>query len=420
MDSATSMTTGASPPQSTTTAHPVTPDTTGSTRTLLQPAMDFIRGQSRELRSSLRLQRDIFVDGWTGRFDDMSEQIAEDKRQARAHVCRAKYSVRERLENLKERRAREKAGAPNTFPQFSLLPAEIRLQIWEEALPGSRAVVLRSPYTATDTLLAELRLIIPQIRRRGAPSDSTTDGGSVVVVNADDNNEAATDNTAATTLITTTPPTPTNKTTATTTTSKLLKTKPKTTGWTSSTPPPALLHACHESRTVALKRYELVLGCEDGQARIYADLTRDVICLSGRVVSPRCATLWSQTTDLGRIRHLAVAGCPWALWSNTHGVTDGLAQSLPPADLLRSGFAALEDVCVVRSVRWQYGRLPGGAARDYDRWAREEEAAEGLERLHTKWRDGVMAISSGDRKSAEDEDETQQQQQQADGQGKCF
>ncbi|TLD25322.1 hypothetical protein PspLS_06191 [Pyricularia sp. CBS 133598] len=414
MDSATSMTTGASPSQPTTTGHPVTLDTAASTRTFLQPAMDFIRSQSRELRSSLRLQRDIFVDGWSGRFDDMSEQIAEDKRQARAHVCRAKYAVRERVDNFKERRARERAGAPKTFPQFSLLPAEIRLQIWEEAIPGSRAVVLCSPYTATDTLLAELRLIVPQIRRRGAPNDMNTDGGSVVFVNADDNNEAATDNTTATTPITATP-TPTNKTTATTT-SKLLKTKPKTTGWTSSTPPPALLHACHESRTVALKRYELVLGCEDGQARIYADLSRDVICLSGRVVSPRCAALWRQTTGLDRIRHLAVAGCPWALWSSTNGITDGLAQSLPPTDLLRSGFAALEDVAVVRSVRWQYGRLPGGATRDYDRWTREEEASEGLERLHTRWRDGVMAIRSGDRKSTEEEGGQPQQQQQTDGQ----
>lgn len=414
MDSATSMPAGASASQSTpNTAHPVTPDTAASNRTLLLPAMDFIRTQSRELRSSLRLQRDIFVDGWTGRFDDMSEQIAEDKRQARAHVCRARYAVRERLENVKERRAREKAGAPKSFPQFSLLPAEIRLQIWEEAIPGSRAVVLCSPYSATDTLLAELRLIVPQVRRRGAPHGTNTDGGSVVVINADDSNEAETDDTTATIPITATP-TPTNKTT-TTTTSKLLKTKPKIRGWTSSTSPPAMLHACHESRTVALKRYELVLGCEDGQARIYADLSRDVICLSGRVVSPRCAALWRQTIGLDRIRHLAVAGCPWALWSSTNGVTDGLAQSLPPADLLRSSFAALEDVAVVRSVRWQYGRLPGGAMRDFDRWAREEEAAEGLERLHTKWRDGVMAIRSGDHKSTEDEDQQQQTDGQANG-----
>ncbi|TLS25093.1 hypothetical protein PpBr36_07019 [Pyricularia pennisetigena] len=413
MDSATPITTGASPSQSTGTAatHSVTSDTASSTRTLLQPAMDFIRVQSRELRSSLRLQRDIFVDGWTGRFDDMSVQIAEDKRQVRAHVCRVKYAVRERLENLKEKRAREKAGAPKTFPQFSRLPAEIRLQIWQEALPGSRAVVLRSPYTATDNLLAELRLIVPQIRRRGPPNNSSIDDGSVVVVTADDNNQAATDSSTATTHMTPSP-TPTNKPTANTS-SKLLKTKPKTTGWTSSTPPPALLHACHESRTVALKRYELVLGCEDGQARIYADLNQDVICLLGRVVSPRCAALWRQTTGLDRIRHLAVAGCSW---SSTHGITELFARRLPPPELLRSGFTALEDVAVVRSVRWQYGRLPGGAARDYDRWAREEKAAEGMEMLHTMWRSGVMVLSS-DRKSIEDQDQArQQQQQQADGQ----
>lgn len=389
-------------------ASPDEPNAAGGPRELLQPVMDLIRVQSREFRSALRLQRDIFVDGWAGRFDDLSEQIAEDKRQARAHVHRASYAVRERMNERRDRRARERAGAPTTFPQFTLLPAEIRLQIWEEALPGSRAVILRSPYTTADTLLSELRLIVPHIRSREALVDE----------NNDDSNSSVTVVEAATADSTTASATTANTAkTATATTNRFSKSRTKSLGWTSPTPPPALLHACHESRTVGLKRYELVLACHQGsQPRIYADLSRDVVCLSRAEVSPRCAALWRRTADLDRIRHLAVAGCPWtASSSSTHGASEGFAQSLPPRELLQSKFVALEDVVVVRSVRWQYGRLPGGAARDFDRWARREEAAEGLERWYTRWRDGAMVIRGGRRKSMELGDGGPEEQQ-ADGQ----
>ncbi|KAL8288656.1 hypothetical protein RB597_000663 [Gaeumannomyces tritici] len=186
-----------------------TTDTDSPVTALMRTALDALGSRSRSVAASLRLQRDIIVDGWADRLGDLAERYAEDKRQARAHARRARHSLADRL----GRRGRDREE--RAFPQFARLPAEIRLQIWEEALPGARAVMLRGP--------------------RGAP------GGT-----------------------------------------------------------------------------------------------------------------------------------------------------------LRDGLKFLS-----RSVRWRYGRLPRGARVDFAAWAEREEAGEGLSRYHTRWRDGVMAIRHGRRKSSE-------------------
>ncbi|KAL8342593.1 hypothetical protein RB601_004871 [Gaeumannomyces tritici] len=361
-----------------------TTDTDSPVTALMRTALDALGSRSRSVAASLRLQRDIIVDGWADRLGDLAERYAEDKRQARAHARRARHSLADRL----GRRGRDREE--RAFPQFARLPAEIRLQIWEEALPGARAVMLRGPWGAPGgTLRDELKFVLPRLVR-GGRRGSLGGGGGGPRSGADDDfdNDDGRRTLAG--------------------------------GWTSSTPPPAMLHACSESRAVALRRYSLVFattdddddddsGSSSSSGRIYADLTSDVVCLSsGEVSGAGRSALWRRTRDLGRVRHLAVAAPAWSGYPRPHrgsagaGGSTSFAHRLPPADLMgRAGLAALEDVVVVRSVRWRYGRLPRGARVDFAAWAEREEAGEGLSRYHTRWRDGVMAIRHGRRKSSE-------------------
>lgn len=342
---------------------------------LMQSALDTLGNRSREVATSLRLQRDIIVDGWADRLADLAEQYKEDKRQVRAHARRARHSLADRLG-----RGHRESGC-DTFPQFARLPAEIRLQIWEEALPGARAVMLRAPSAASDALRDQLKFLPRLLRARRSRNvgNGTRSRANAADASNDDNGSSDGSNNQA---------------------------SGRTAGWTSPTPPPAMLHVCSESRAVALKRYSLVFATTGdnggGDGRIYADLSRDVVCLSSaEVAGAACEALWRRTRDLGQVRHLAVAApACWGSWSSHYGA--GFAHRLPPADLMgTAGFAALEDVVMVRSVRWQYGRLPRGARLDFTAWAEREEAGEGLSRYHTRWRDGVMAISRGRRKSSE-------------------
>ncbi|EJT76350.1 hypothetical protein GGTG_06270 [Gaeumannomyces tritici R3-111a-1] len=266
-----------------------TTDTDSPVTALMRTALDALGSRSRSVAASLRLQRDIIVDGWADRLGDLAERYAEDKRQARAHARRARHSLADRL----GRRGRDREE--RAFPQFARLPAEIRLQIWEEALPGARAVMLRGPWGAPGgTLRDELKFVLPRLVR-GGRRGSLGGGGGGPRSGADDDfdNDDGRRTLAG--------------------------------GWTSSTPPPAMLHACSESRAVALRRYSLVFattdddddddsGSSSSSGRIYADLTTRV---------------------------------------------------------------------------------------DFAAWAEREEAGEGLSRYHTRWRDGVMAIRHGRRKSSE-------------------
>ena len=211
---------------------------------LMQSALDTLGNRSREVATSLRVQRDLIVDGWADRLADLTEQYMEDKRQVRAHARRARHSLADRLGRI------HRKSDCDTFPQFARLPAEIRLQIWEEALPGARAVMLRAPSAASGALSDELKFLPRFLQTRtsrhagGGATRSSTSA-------ADAGNNQDSD---------------------------------RTTGWTCPTPPPAMLHVCSESRAVALKRYSLVFATTDdnggGGGRIYADLSRDVVCLS--------------------------------------------------------------------------------------------------------------------------------------------
>jgi len=137
-----------------------------------------------------------------------------------------------------------------TFPQFALLPPELRQQIWADSLPPSRILMLQlpKPTTLLDNLL---------------PSRNRHHTRQKKPINV----------------------------------------------WTCSSPLPPTLHVTSESRAIALKHYTLGLApLGSSQPRIYIDFKRDVIGVSDELMrSPVGRNLWRLTDDLRQVRHLALS-----------------------------------------------------------------------------------------------------------------
>ncbi|ETS80096.1 hypothetical protein PFICI_07625 [Pestalotiopsis fici W106-1] len=138
-----------------------------------------------------------------------------------------------------------------SFSKFNDLPPELRIKIWQTAMPEARTVVVKSPY---------------------APKDDAPPSLEEALVHTDG-------------------PTKT---------------------WTSNTPIPALLHVNAEARHEASKRYQLALSVGQHQPRIYVDFTRDTIFLGSSELKPECSSLWSKTNDMEKIERLAVV--PEGAW----------------------------------------------------------------------------------------------------------
>jgi len=277
--------------------------------------VSFLGQVSREAYLSFRAARYQFVGHWVDQLEEFHEEFNEDKRQVSCHRRRIQEDVRERFQ-----RARPKG--PTTFPQFGQLPVEIRLQIWEAAMPGPRAVMLRSPH--------------PGKFRSKLFGGKKQDGAAQKA-------------------------------------------------WRSSTRVPVLLHVNSEARAVALKWYRLSLATDagaDADPRIYIDFDRDYVSLSRAEMDAACDALWAATADLDRIRHLAVSY--WGYDRFTR---------LP---MLMGRFQRLDDVMIVRSLRWQYGRLPGRAVTDFVKWCRAEKEAEGITHWFTSRKGDRVTIKEGE------------------------
>lgn len=135
--------------------------------------------------------------------------------------------------------------ASTTFPQFGLLPPELRQQIWADALPRSRVLMLQLP--KQPTLLETLTTPHSHLRRSSNV-------------------------------------------------------------WTCAAPLPSILHVNSESRAVAQRHYTLGLAPSDSQPRIYIDFRRDIIGVSDELMrSPVGRNLWRLTDDLGRAQNLALS-----------------------------------------------------------------------------------------------------------------
>ncbi|KAK3994764.1 hypothetical protein QBC44DRAFT_39746 [Cladorrhinum sp. PSN332] len=139
--------------------------------------------------------------------------------------------------------------APTKFTLFRYLPAELRQQIWEEALSGPRVLMLELP---------KAPFMLPYRSSRTVAGFLGHGGRNVFAC---------------------------------------------------SSPPPTLLHVNAESRAVALKHYRPGLAPRGHpNPRIYVSLERDVIGLSNEVMeSAEGRNLFRLTPDLRMAKHVCLA-----------------------------------------------------------------------------------------------------------------
>ncbi|TRX89531.1 hypothetical protein FHL15_009575 [Xylaria flabelliformis] len=144
-----------------------------------------------------------------------------------------------------------KALGATSFTKFRELPPELRIKIWEFAMPDARTIIVKSPYTRQKRLPASLDGVLPQVQDEGE-------------------------------------------------------------AWQSPTQVPALLHVNAEARHEALKHYSLSFGVGKGQPRVYVDFDRDTIFFGVAELQPDCSSLWADTHDLDKVRRLAIV--PQGAW----------------------------------------------------------------------------------------------------------
>ncbi|GAP90572.2 hypothetical protein SAMD00023353_5000620 [Rosellinia necatrix] len=142
------------------------------------------------------------------------------------------------------------AQEATSFTKFGQLPPELRIKIWEFALPGARVVMVNSPYARQEWAPNSLDEALPQVL------DEET--------------------------------------------------------WQSTTQIPALLHVNSESRHEALKHYSLSFGVGGAQPRIYIDFDRDTLFFGDAELRPECSSLWARTKDLEKVQRLAIV--PEGAW----------------------------------------------------------------------------------------------------------
>ncbi|KAI1117349.1 hypothetical protein F5Y14DRAFT_380698 [Nemania sp. NC0429] len=144
-----------------------------------------------------------------------------------------------------------KLQVATSFTKFRELPPELRIKVWQFAMPESRTVVIKSPHARPEHLPTSLDDVLSQ-----TPDTEWA--------------------------------------------------------WQSTTQIPALLHVNCEARHEALKHYTLSLGIGKAQPRVYIDFDRDTLFLGDAELKPECSPLWTETKDLSKVRRLAVV--PESAW----------------------------------------------------------------------------------------------------------
>lgn len=164
------------------------------------------------------------------------------------------YQLLNIIDNTMEQtlsRLSNKTEGPTTFTKFNELPPELRIKIWQHAMPDSRTVAVKSPYA----------------RQKNTPRSLEE-----AMYEAHDQEDT----------------------------------------WYSTTQIPALLHVNAEARHEALKHYTLSLGVGSAQPRVYVDFNRDTIFFGNSELKPECSPLWASTRDLNQVQRLAVV--PEGAW----------------------------------------------------------------------------------------------------------
>lgn len=141
-----------------------------------------------------------------------------------------------------------------TFTKFGELPPELRIKIWQMAMPDARTIVVKSPFTS------ETR--IDATSTDDKPAYKSLDGALPQL----DYEQT----------------------------------------WKSNATIPALLHVNAEARHEALKHYKLSLGIGKAKPRIYVDFNKDTLFFGHSELKSPCSPLWASTSDLDKVKRLAI------------------------------------------------------------------------------------------------------------------
>ncbi|KAK0719850.1 hypothetical protein B0H67DRAFT_167304 [Lasiosphaeris hirsuta] len=197
---------------------------------------------------------------------------------------------------------------PTTFPQFNHLPPELRHQIWAEALPGPRVLMLKPPSSSPS--MPSLSDCLSWLSNPFSPEASTR--------------------------------------------KRRYQNSSISNVWTCTTSVPAVLHVCSEARAIGLRHYRLGLAPGSSEPRIYVDFMRDVVGLSDELMqSPAGRNLWRLTNDLQHVQKIALA---------SGSAPSFLAMRQP------YGLANVEEVALVDSALWGTGLVPRVAQLDWSYW----------------------------------------------------
>ncbi|KAI2643198.1 hypothetical protein GGS21DRAFT_3382 [Xylaria nigripes] len=144
-----------------------------------------------------------------------------------------------------------------SFTRFNELPPELRIKIWQFAMPEPRIVVMKARNIERPASLEEA----------------------------------------------------------------LLQTVDCEKSWQSTTQIPPLLHVNAEARYEALKHYALSFGVGKTEPKVYVDFNRDTLFFGDAELISQHLSLWAKTKDLDNIRRLAtVPEGTWRIlqWSQSH------------------------------------------------------------------------------------------------------
>ncbi|KAI0471689.1 hypothetical protein GGR56DRAFT_681937 [Xylariaceae sp. FL0804] len=225
---------------------------------------------------------------------------------------------------------------PTTFTKFGELPPELRIKIWQHAMPEARTVVVRSPHTSKT-----------QQQQKQQPQAPPSLDAMLLLPAADEAEQQQ-------------------------------QPEAEELTWRSTTQIPALLHVSAEARHEALKHYRLGLGVGGAAPRVYVDFSRDTVFFGHAELRPDCARLWAGTADLARVRRLAVVpeGAWRALrWKGSATKLDGLRRLIFVHDSDRFSLGPLPQLVEDEDGAGAGGQLPGppGGVGVEDEKAREEE-----------------------------------------------
>jgi hypothetical protein len=224
------------------------------------------------------------------------------------------------------------AAGSAAFARFRDLPPELRIKIWQHAMPAARTIFVSS-------------------------SSHTSQDGQKLAYQSLDDAFAST---------------------------QQVDEELKELTWRSRTGVPALLHVNAEARHEALKHYTPALGGSNSSPRVFVDFERDTIFFGYDTIRPQCRRLWATTKDLNRVRHLAIVpeGAFRILQWHKAGLdaleklsivhdTEGLSQETKASELELVEDGTLEDLAEVAA-----GMV---ASQDEQEQEQEQEQGQGQE-----------------------------------------